>query len=116
MEATHPEAVTVEIAGQERTLRLSMSAFRLAQLRHGTTVTLEDLASVDLTLIPRLIWIARLPGEPALTEEECLLELAHDEAAEEAATVAVLESLGRVTALLTRVGQTNGHEGKAGSP
>lgn len=83
MDATHPEAREVVLAGRPYTLRLGAAAFRLAQMRHGVTVSLGELMQAlqgsDLSVLPRLAWIAMLPGSPEMTEEEAVVLLAQAE-------------------------------------
>ncbi len=112
-ETQNPEAATVTLGGEVYTLALTMSAFRLAQLRYRDNApTFADLQGLDKTKLPRFVWVALQPFKK-MDEEEALTLLAQDPAGEEKACEAVLNQMLALAAVMQRLDSEGDEEGKA---
>lgn len=120
MTDNHAEALTVDLGGQRRTLKLSAGAIRLAQVRHGLSLTPAMIEEVGQGLPATLTWVALLPDNPDLTESDALVwiaQLSPDE--EERVTRHVLNRYRAVTQVQTaafKEWSENGAVPKEGSP
>jgi hypothetical protein len=103
MEDKHPEAITVELGGKVRRIKLGPAAFRLAKVKHGATISTAELTAPTLDVLAQLVWIGLLPNEPDLTEDVVLGWLAaHDD--ESVVLGAVMRSLAQ---LVDGIGRAN---------
>lgn len=66
--------------GSTRTLRFSTAATRLAKVKHGRSVEIDEMREDPMGFPATLFWLALLPHHPETTEEDALLMLArHDD-------------------------------------
>lgn len=91
----HPEAITVQVAGKERTMKLGPAAFRLAQVKHKIVFSASELDAGNASTLAQLAYVAFLPDDPKLKEEDFLVEMANSDETEIIA--AVVKSLRRMT-------------------
>ncbi len=84
------EALSVHLGGEERVVRLSVGAFRYAKQRHGVTVSLAALQSGDLGVLSQILWVALLPDDPGVTEQQVLEWLMELDEEEEMAALSVV--------------------------
>lgn len=98
MQNTHPDAVTIDLGGKERYIKLGPSAFRRAELR-GSTVNIGTMEAPSLSDLTHLVWVGLLPDEPTLDEDTVLEWLADgDEYAAMGAVRAALERMAEAMA------------------
>jgi len=79
MDNAHPEAIVVDLGGKARRIKLGPAAFRLAAIKHGSTITSAELSAPSLATLAHLMWVGLLPDEPDLSEDEAILWLAQAE-------------------------------------
>lgn len=79
MKDNHPEAIKVTLGGEERILKHSVGAFRIAKLKHKVDFSLNDLSEFDLGIVSTLVWIGLLAHDPDLKEEDVIVWLAQAE-------------------------------------
>lgn len=72
MKTDNAHVIPVEIGGQKKHLKLGPKALRLARERHGVKLKLMDLVDPDLDTLVRATWVALLPDEPDLKEDELI--------------------------------------------
>lgn len=66
--------------GSTRRLRFSTASSRLAKVKHGRTVEIQEMQEDPIGFPATLFWLALLPHHPGTTEEDALLLLArHDD-------------------------------------
>lgn len=78
------EEKTITLAdGSTRTLRFSTASSRIAKLKHGRTVEIQEMQEDPMGFPATLFWLALLPHHPETTEEDALLLLARHEEEQE---------------------------------
>jgi hypothetical protein len=95
MQDNHPEAISIELGGKVRRIKIGSAAFRLAQLKHDCNLTIADFSEPTLEMLARAVWIGLLPDEPDLTESEAMVWIAS--ADESDAIAKVVTALSRMT-------------------
>ena len=77
MDDKHPQAITCTLGGQTKRIKLSPSAFRIAQRKHGVDIKVSEIgASFSFATLALFVWIGLLPDEPDLDEDRVLEWLA----------------------------------------
>lgn len=94
----HPEAFTVHLGGKARTVKLKLSSFRIAEMRHGVKVSTDMFEDFTLEALPRLVWIGLLADDPDVTEDDVMVWLAQSD--DEA------EIIGKALKAVERMGET----------
>lgn len=112
MKDTHPEAITIVLDGEEKTLKLGPAAFRLAELKHKIRFTVEELSSPTLSSLARFAYVACLVDDPKLKEEDFMVKMANSD--EGAILSAVGQALKRMTSGLSALDGAEGNGGKEG--
>lgn len=111
MKDTHPEAFTVHLGGKTRTVKMKVSAFTIAQIKHGVSASADLFTDFSLEKLPRFVWIGLLPDEPDLPEMDVITWLAQsdDEAEIIAQTIEAVSRMGDVVSeLVGRSGKVPG--------
>lgn len=112
MKNSHPEAITINLNGEEKTLKLGPAAFRLAELKHKITFTAEDLNGPTLAMLARFAYVACLVDDPKLKEGDFLVAMANSD--EGAILSAVGKALSRMTEGLTALQTSDEGNGEPG--
>jgi hypothetical protein len=112
MKSNHPEAVTIEVDGNEYTLKLGPAAFRIAEIKHNVTFTFEQMSNPTLADLARIAYVGCLVDTPNLKEEKFLIGMANSD--EGAILASVGRALRRMTDGLASVGETDEGNGKPG--
>jgi len=77
------QTMTVQLGGQERTLRLSVAAVRYAETQHDVTFQLQELMQDPVAVVPRLLQICLLLEDGDVSEAQALRWLAQSDRQEE---------------------------------
>jgi hypothetical protein len=108
MKDAHPETVTLHLGGKDRRFKLGPAAFRLAQLKHNTNVSMAALQSPSFDVFATLAWIGLLPSNPELKEVEVVIWMAAEDVDESAIIMVVAEALSRMVDGLSKAFETPG--------
>ena len=112
MKNNHPEAVTIEVDGNEYTLKLGPAAVRIAEIKHKITFTFEQMSNPTLADLARIAYVGCLVDSPNLKEEKFLIGMANSD--EGAILAAVGRSLRRMTDGLSNISETDEGNGTPG--
>lgn len=112
MKANHPEAIPVRVGDKTYNLRLGPAAFRLAELKHGLTFTVEELGSPTMATLARMAYVGCLVDDPKLKEADFLVAMADSD--EGAILSAVGKALERMTKGLSAIGGSDEGNGEPG--
>ena len=97
MNDKHPDAITVELGGKTRRIKLGPAAFRIAKKKGVLEIDITDTDNLGLDSLAHLVFIGLLVDEPELDEISVMQWLA---GADEAAIIR------DVLALLTDISQS----------
>jgi hypothetical protein len=102
MTDAHPETVTLHLGGKDRRFKLGPAAFRLAQLKHKTNISMAALQSPSFDVFATLAWVGLLPGNPDLKEEEVVRWMGAEDVDENAIVGVVATALSRMVEGLSK--------------
>jgi len=112
MKKTHPEAVKIDLDGEEYTMRIGPAAFRLAEMKQKVKFTQEQFSAPSLADLARFAYVGCLLDNPKLKEEDFLVGMAKSD--EGKILAAVGESLRRMTDGLAAIGGDSEGNGEPG--
>lgn len=107
MKTDHPEVITITVGDNDHNLKIGPAAFRIAELKHGMTFTVEDLSSPTFAMLARIAYVGCLVDNPKLKEEDFLVGMANSD--EGAILAAVGRALRRMTDGLSAIGGQEGN-------
>ncbi len=100
MRQDHPEALEITLDGEAVQLRLGPAAFRLAELKYKLTFTQAELSTPSFAVMAKLAYVACLPSNPKLKEEQFIVKMANSD--EYAIMEQVQVAMARMTDGVTR--------------
>ena len=112
MKDNHPEAITITVDGETYTMKLGPAAFRIAELKHKITFSLEELQAPTLADLARIAYVGCLVDAPKLKEVDFLIGMANSD--EGKVLAAVGQSLKRMTEGLTALQTSDEGNGEPG--
>lgn len=112
MKDNHPEAIEINVDGETYTLKLGPAAFRIAELRHKLTFSMDDLSNPSFADLARIAYVGCLVDSPKLKEVDFLVGMANSD--EGAILAAVGQSLKRMTEGLTALQASDEGNGEPG--
>jgi hypothetical protein len=65
-----------DIAGKTHTLKMSTASSRIAKMKHDRVVDFKEMQQDPLGMQATLMWLALLPYQPDVTEEDAMMMLA----------------------------------------
>lgn len=92
----HPETILLNIGGKARRFKLGPAAFRIARLKHDTSLSMAEMSSPSFDVFATLAWIGLLPDNHDLTEIEVMTWLGAEDCDEAEVMADVATALNRM--------------------